>query len=107
MRSIGSWKMSLHRTKWESASMTFCFRRWPAARLTSTGSQGRRSSNWLMWKTVAVVFVALGILRFVVTEVLRSVVDRRRRERDGLGGMTDCDRGAIVDHVLKRVRNTL
>lgn len=42
-----------------------------------------------MWKTATVLFVALGILSLVVTEVLRSIVDRRRRERDGLGGTQD------------------
>ncbi len=42
-----------------------------------------------MWKTSAVLFVALGILSLVATEVLRSIVDRKRRERDGLGGTQD------------------
>lgn len=42
-----------------------------------------------MWETATVLFVALGILSLVVTEVLRSIVDRKRRERDGLGGTQD------------------
>jgi hypothetical protein len=33
------------------------------------------------------VFIAIGVM--ICTEVLRSVVDRRRRERDGLGGTQD------------------
>jgi hypothetical protein len=60
-----------------------------------------------MWKTSAVLFVALGILSLVATELLRSIVDRKRRERDGLGGTQDiaicgmvigwlCVLGAIV-----------
>ena len=36
-----------------------------------------------------VSFVVLGILSIVVTEILRSVVDRKRLERDGLGGTQD------------------
>jgi hypothetical protein len=43
----------------------------------------------MMWKTATALFVALGILSLVVTEVLRSIVDRKRRERDGLGGTQD------------------
>ena len=42
-----------------------------------------------MWQTATVLFVALGILSLLVTEIVRSVVDRRRRERDGLGGTQD------------------
>jgi hypothetical protein len=42
-----------------------------------------------MWKTATVFFVVLGILSLVVTEVLRSIVDRKRRDRDGLGGTQD------------------
>ena len=42
-----------------------------------------------MWKTASVLFVALGIMSLLVTEIVRSIVDRRRRERDGLGGTQD------------------
>ena len=42
-----------------------------------------------MWKAATVIFVVLGILSLVVTEVLRSIVDRKRRNRDGLGGTQD------------------
>ncbi len=42
-----------------------------------------------MWKTATVLFVALGIMSLLVTEIVRSIVDRRRRERDGLGGTQD------------------
>lgn len=60
-----------------------------------------------MWKTATVLFVVLGILSLVATEVLRSIIDRKRRDRDGLGGTQDiaicgmvlgwlCVLGAIV-----------
>lgn len=60
-----------------------------------------------MWKAATILFVAMGILSIVVTEVLRSIVDPKRRERDGLGGTQDiaicgmvigwlCVLGAIV-----------
>jgi ascorbate-specific PTS system EIIC-type component UlaA len=42
-----------------------------------------------MWKTATVLCVAVGILSLLVTEIVRSIVDRRRRERDGLGGTQD------------------
>ena len=42
-----------------------------------------------MWKAATVLFLILGVLSLVVTEVLRSIVDRKRRERDGLGGTQD------------------
>ena len=42
-----------------------------------------------MWKAATFLFVARGILSLVVTEVLRSIVDRKRRDRDGLGGTQD------------------
>ena len=51
--------------------------------------RGQKAGNSLMWKTVTVLFVAMGIFSIVATEVLRSIVDRRRRERDGFGGTQD------------------
>ena len=42
-----------------------------------------------MWKSATIFCVVLGILSIVVTEILRSVVDRKRLERDGLGGTQD------------------
>jgi hypothetical protein len=60
-----------------------------------------------MWINATTFFVILGILSIVVTEILRSAVDRKRRERDGFGGTGDiaiygmifgwaCAIGAIV-----------
>jgi hypothetical protein len=60
-----------------------------------------------MWKMVTVFFIVLGILSLVATELLRSIVDHKRRQRDGLGGTQDiaicgmvtgwlCVLGAIV-----------
>jgi hypothetical protein len=49
-----------------------------------------------MWKHTTNLFVVLGILSLIVTEFLRSVVGRKRLERDGLGGTQDIAIGGIV-----------
>ena len=48
-----------------------------------------------MWKNATIFFVVLGILSLVITEILRSVVDRKRLERDGLGGTQDIAIGGM------------
>lgn len=41
------------------------------------------------WGVATVILVVAGILEQILVEVLRSVVDRRRRDRDGIGGTQD------------------
>lgn len=64
-----------------------------------------------MWKILSVVFIVSGIASIVVTEILRSVVDRKRFLRDGMGGTQDiafwgcvvlcvCNLGGIVCLVM-------
>ena len=64
-----------------------------------------------MWQILAGVFVACGIASVVVTEILRSVVDRRRVHREGIGGTQDiaicgcvvlavCNLGAVICLVM-------
>ncbi len=55
-----------------------------------------------MWQNTTIFFVFLGILSLIITEILRSVVDRKRLERDGLGGTQDIAIGGMigVDFVL-------
>ncbi|MFG0295455.1 MAG: hypothetical protein ACF8PG_06065 [Maioricimonas sp. JB045] len=38
---------------------------------------------------ILIVTTATVMMIMVVTEILRSIVDRRRRERDGIGGTQD------------------
>ncbi|MEW4528290.1 hypothetical protein [Maioricimonas sp. JC845] len=38
---------------------------------------------------ILIVTTATVMVIMVVTEILRSIVDRRRRERDGIGGTQD------------------
>lgn len=49
-----------------------------------------------MWKNATIFFVVLGILSLIITEILRSVVDRKRLERDGLGGTQDIAIGGMI-----------
>jgi hypothetical protein len=49
-----------------------------------------------MWQNATIFFVVLGILSLIVTEILRSVVDRKRLERDGLGGTQDIAIGGMI-----------
>lgn len=49
-----------------------------------------------MWQNAMNFFVVLGILRLIITEILRSVVDRKRLERDGLGGTQDIAVGGMI-----------
>ncbi|MDX1929752.1 MAG: hypothetical protein SFV81_24715 [Pirellulaceae bacterium] len=49
-----------------------------------------------MWKNTTILFTVLGILSLIVTEIIRSVVDRKRVERDGLGGTQDIAIGGII-----------
>ena len=49
-----------------------------------------------MWKIATFIFVALGVISVVVTEFLRSILDRKRRERDGLGGTQDIAIGGMI-----------
>lgn len=49
-----------------------------------------------MWKNSTIFFVFLGILSLIITEILRSVVDRKRLERDGLGGTQDIAIGGMI-----------
>lgn len=49
-----------------------------------------------MWMISTRFFVVLVILGLIITEVLRSVVDRKRLERDGLGGTQDIAIGGMI-----------
>jgi hypothetical protein len=42
-----------------------------------------------VWRVATHVCVGLAILSPIVTEVVRSIVHRRRERRDGLGGTQD------------------
>jgi len=42
-----------------------------------------------MWETLTIVFALAAVATPILTEVLRSVVHRRRAQRDGLGGTQD------------------
>ena len=42
-----------------------------------------------MWRTATLLFVGLTILAPIGTEVVRSVVHRRREAREGVGGTQD------------------
>ena len=42
-----------------------------------------------MWRIATYSFVALVILSPIVTEILRSIVHRRRERREGIGGTQD------------------
>ena len=41
------------------------------------------------WGAATVVFVIAEILEQIIVEFVRSMVDRRRRDRDGVGGTQD------------------
>jgi len=48
------------------------------------------NGNWLFTPLqILIVTTATVMVIMVVTEILRSIVDRRRRERDGIGGTQD------------------
>lgn len=49
-----------------------------------------------MWQNATIFFAVLGILSLIVTEILRSVVDRKRLEHDGLGGTQDIAIGGMI-----------
>ena len=50
-----------------------------------------------MWTTARRAFLAGVIVSYLVTEVLRAVIHRRRKRRDGLGGTQDIARwGALA-----------
>jgi hypothetical protein len=49
-----------------------------------------------MWQNATIFFVVLGTLSLIITEILRSVVDRKRLERDGLGGTQDIAIGGMI-----------
>lgn len=49
-----------------------------------------------MWQNAMNFFVVLGILNLIITEILRSVADRKRLERDGLGGTHDIAIGGMI-----------
>ena len=42
-----------------------------------------------MWKIAGIAFTIAFLAVVLLTEVLRAVVDKRRRVRDGLGGTQD------------------
>lgn len=42
-----------------------------------------------MWRIGTLFFVALSIVSPVVTDILRSVIHRRRERREGIGGTQD------------------
>jgi hypothetical protein len=60
-----------------------------------------------MWKNATIFFVVLGILSLVITEILRSVVDRKRLERDGLGGTQDIAIGGMIAGWLFAIAATI
>jgi hypothetical protein len=62
---------------------------------------------FLMWGTATTVFVVAGIATLIGTEVVRSIVDRYRKQTRGIGGTQDiaiwgmligyvCVAGAVV-----------
>ena len=42
-----------------------------------------------MWRNAAAVLVVAAILEQIAVEVLRSIIHRKRKRRDGMGGTQD------------------
>lgn len=50
----------------------------------------------MTWRTATVACAIAGITSLLLTDILREVIDRRRRRRDGIGGTQDIAIGGIV-----------
>ena len=57
-----------------------------------------------MWETLTTVFALAALATPIVIEVVRSIVHRRRAQRDGLGGTQDIALwGSLVGFLLVAV----